>query len=1299
MKPLLDALDRAEIPPEAALAKAEMRAILATQKAMGGNIWKVLCSLVPRDGNVEQTSELDATRLQIVQAMAHVLLLGENVEGQRKNIAWKKLTEWIEEPAECQTLFTVLQIPEKRWTSMQWLQKDASLPEDEGGVSRSLKGLVHTIYDRFCSIGIFREWLTGTIPVDAELRKRVAQCADPAAFEALFVEYGFDNREWMDAKDFTEYPSGAQLLVAITSDPRFNQSYTTFLSWMAGERGSAETIAAQVRRCCTKQDFLDLFFALGVPGDRWRSGWWLMHIAKLPQEQKGIGKSFAGLRSAIAYDPRFGGYDEFVAWMDGKEKPDAFLRDRFKASSNTPDEVLALLRELGVPGDEWRNVVWIQSIAGKPKEVGGIGVPLNGFYKAVYRDERFGGSWRKFVSWMDGKKRPDPKLAEKVRACSTRFDYLVLFAALGIPEGKWESSHWLQEGACLPAEQGGIGKHLGHLCQQLSKQFGGFRKFLAFMGTISETEVATLGERVAACKEPQDFLMLFAEMGIPADAWRTTHWLCQIAQLPPAEGGIGKNTSGLHVAILRDPRFQKSFKRFVAWMDGRTEQLPDVRKRFSECQTQEQVRTFINELEITGELWRTARGLIAASRTAKANSLQGLWGTFARAVKSRFTRYRFFVEWMDTGNVVKETYVERVAACSTPQEFLRFFDEFGIPGDKWRNREWMKTGAVLPPEHGGIGRKCVGVLAAILGDGRFSSYPRFVRWMDRVREENRMDDGPEENNTDLEEPAEVPLRERVQQCPTPERMLLLFTELGIPGGAWRKNRWFSKAHLPVEQGGIGRSMWTVGDAILKRFGTQRNFLRWMDGKAPESRAVHSSKRVRQCRTPEEFLAWFTERGITGDEWKSKQWMVEIALLPKDQGGIAQNCSDIAYAIISSDRFERSYKKFLAWMEGKALDAGASMPERVNACKDKQSLLDLFIELGIPEGKWRSSNWLERTALLPVEDGGGGKSYQSVAKALRKRFGTFPAFVAWMDGATREQTANERIASCTLPQEYLAMFRELGVLGDQWKNFNWLVQKAKLPPEDGGIGRGLSGYAVAISKRFKGYRHFVAWMAGKEKHMSLRDRVAACKVPNDFQMLFAEFTIPGDAWKSSLWMSKVAKLPEEQGGIGRHCSGLYLAIVSDDRFESYPHFVAWMEGKHGPLQRSKLVERIASSQSRSDFLELFTEIGIPGDAWKKSDWLVRGSSRSREEGGIERNLTNLYNLLRNRFVRFAYFVAWMEGAEFVEKILSPEHAQKLLQQEALRLGVTAQDLLLPKQLNRHLARSPILKMVLAYFEDQ
>jgi hypothetical protein len=886
----------------------------------------------------------------------------------------------------------------------------------------------------------------------------------------------------------------------------------------------------------------------------------------------------------------------------------------------TPDDFLRLFEAVGIPDEKWKSPTWMTTQARLSPEEGGIGRTLSGLAYAIKKRFEYHS---KFVAWMEGKSFTS--IRKGIKACKTREDFLRVFAEIGIPSDNWKNTGWLYNKAKLPPEEGGIGQQLGHIPQYINDddRFESFPHFVAWMEGKDELE-GPLTERVVACETPQDFLDLFAELGVPGDNWMNTKWLGEKARLPVEEGGIGRNLVGFVSAIRKDGRFDSSYRKFVAWMEGKDELDPSMVGRVRECNTREDFLTMFEELGVPGDKWRTSTWLTVTAKLpleegGVGNSLSGIVAGIKEDEK--FESFPHFVAWMDGKTEPPKSWSKKVAACRTQQDFLDLFNGEGIPGEAWRNHDWLSKTAKEPREKGGIDKHLSGLAQAFRLDSRFGGFREFIAWMDGK-------DAPDPTT-----------RDRIQACETREDFRAFFEELGIPGG-------------------IGRSMEAVAREIRNdsRFKSYPRFVKWMEGEELSDDFERPQREqwigtVRSCETPESFLHWFRELGILGDEWKNSSWLTEKARLPLEEGGIGRNISGIAGAIRSDGRFE-SFPHFVAWMEGKE-KPDLSNRQKVEECKTREDFRRMFASLGVPGDEWRNTRWFTDTAKLPPEEGGVGKEGLTSLPAVigeDNRFGSYPHFVAWMDGKDEvEKPIVEQVRNCITPDDFRSLFKKMGIVDDSWRSDEWMRTGSQKPPDEGGINKKLGGLSNSIrsDNRFGSFRRFLAWMDGNEElDDTLMKRAQACQERNDYLSLFEEVGIPNGRWKSNRWLQSKPVLKTEEGEVAVPLEGIVIAVR--ERFDSHKKFVAWMEGKDEVDLPWK--ERIAPLNTPQHFIEFFRDIGIPGEEWKNSNWLQSVAVKAPENGGIGQPLQGLADALRKRFESHPKFVAWMEGKDGPEETM-------------------------------------------------
>jgi len=457
-----------------------------------------------------------------------------------------------------------------------------------------------------------------------------------------------------------------------------------------------------------------------------------------------------------------------------------------------------------------------------------------------------------------------------------------------------------------------------------------------------------------------------------------------------------------------------------------------------------------------------------------------------------------------------------------------------------------------------------------------------------------------------------------------------------------------------------------------------------------------NERIAWCNTPEDFHALFAVLQVPGDEWKNTNWYNLEAKKPTSDGGIGMPLGELSRSI--ARRFG-SWPTFVAWMEGKN-EAPLPLTEEVRRWDSPKDAHVLFERLNIPDDKWRSPTWLNQDSKKTPEEGGIGSSMRSLYKAIVARFGTFKKFFVWMEGVdAQEKPWIERswvdiVQKWESPEDAFDLFKKLQIPDNKWRKSSWLCVTSAKPTTEGGIGMKLAGLHTALRDRFASQDEFLSWMEpNRKREISWVDKVAACKSPEQMKALFEKIGILDDAWRSGTWMAEKAKLPKEEGGIGKNLAGLYTAICK--RFRGWPLFIAWIDDTE--VQQS-FIAIVNSWKRPEDALAYFSALGVPAGKWKSSLWLESKAKLGPEEGGIHKNLAGLSGAIRDRFNGSKIFAAWMDGAPLIEKVIDEKHAREILKSESDRLGIAIDELLTenPTAQKRLFKRSPALKKVFAFF---
>lgn len=153
-------------------------------------------------------------------------------------------------------------------------------------------------------------------------------------------------------------------------------------------------------------------------------------------------------------------------------------------------------------------------------------------------------------------------------------------------------------------------------------------------------------------------------------------------------------------------------------------------------------------------------------------------------------------------------------------------------------------------------------------------------------------------------------------------------------------------------------------------------------------------------------------------------------------------------------------------------------------------------------------------------------------------------------------------------------------------------------------------------------------------------------------------------------------------------------------------IAILEKKLSDIQ---LITGFRKCRDPGEFIKFFEqEVGIPDQKWRDYFWLNSGSRMSRDEGGIEKNLQCILDLIKadERFGKHAVFRDWIDrkGVPPTKRLkrtsnfASEEEALNalkiFLQEQGLRPGDLADT-----NLNAKLKNNPVFKKLVAYFADQ
>lgn len=263
-------------------------------------------------------------------------------------------------------------------------------------------------------------------------------------------------------------------------------------------------------------------------------------------------------------------------------------------------------------------------------------------------------------------------------------EYLELFDKLGMGD-HWMNSVWLKEN----------GFSAIYFAIKRSVQFKeeGWKGFLKFMGCEGES----IMERVEGCKEREDFIRLFKELGLKEEEWQSSEWLHK------------NGFNGLYGAILKQFKDER-WKGFLKFMGCERKPMTEL---VAGCRTPIDFLTLFDELGVADH-W-------ADSAWLKKNGFSALNKALKRNIQFKEVGWEGFLKFMGWGN--REPMTVRVRACKKQDSFVKLFAELGIKGEEWQSSRWL------------INNGFSGLYAAIVIDIRFKEegWAGFLAFMDTDR--------------------------------------------------------------------------------------------------------------------------------------------------------------------------------------------------------------------------------------------------------------------------------------------------------------------------------------------------------------------------------------------------------------------------------------------------------------------------------------------------------------------------------------------------------------------------------------
>jgi hypothetical protein len=390
---------------------------------------------------------------------------------------------------------------------------------------------------------------------------------------------------------------------------------------------------------------------------------WLGTRSRLPYCEGGINLPLGELRTTLR--KKFDGIPHFRAWINEKDAPDLSFREIVMSWQSSKD-ALDYFNTLNIPNELWRKTSWLEMQSRLPINEGGINFSLSGLYRMIKIRFKI---FRNFLAWMDGHENPKLTWTERVKSWNNPKDALQYFAELNILEKQWRSSSWLKYKARLSFEEGGINLPLTVLVRAISKEFGSFKKFLAWIDGSTADETKTYVDIVYSWKSPKDALTYFSELNVVNEEWKNSNWFIAKSKLDTAQGGIGLQLTGLYQAIKK--RYT-SFKDFLIWMDPKSK--PEIKQIdiVRSWNSPNDALAYFKKMNIPSDKWRSHHWLSTKAQLSNAQggietSLNGL----IHGIRKRFKSFKIFLTWMDSHIPIQGFTSSQQAQEYLHQEILR----------------------------------------------------------------------------------------------------------------------------------------------------------------------------------------------------------------------------------------------------------------------------------------------------------------------------------------------------------------------------------------------------------------------------------------------------------------------------------------------------------------------------------------------------------------------------------------------------------------------------------------------------
>jgi superfamily II DNA or RNA helicase len=397
----------------------------------------------------------------------------------------------------------------------------------------------------------------------------------------------------------------------------------------------------------------------------------------------------------------------------------------------------------------------------------------------------------------------------------------------------------------------------------------------------------------------------------------------------------------------------------------------------------------------------------------------------------------------------------------------------------------------------------------------------------------------------------------------------------------------------IEEGGVGKSYRGLYKAIIKdnRFQTngRPDFSKFLVFVGLQEVVNISFKEiVSNWKTKEDVISWSKEEGIAIEQLGNSGWLLVGSKKSIEEGGVGKSYTGLYNAIKKDNRFQTDgkpdFSKFLVFVGlQEEVRVNIDFKEIVSNWKTKEDVINWAKKGGITLEQLGNSRWLYEGSKKSIEEGGVGKSYTRLYKAIKndKRFKSdgnsdFSKFQEFI-GLIRHDY-QEVLGRWETREDAINWAKEDGITPEQLGNSQWLMSGSIKSIEEGGAGKSYRRlyYAIKKDKRFQAngkpdfskFREFIGF-----KRDCYKEIVGSWEIREDAINWAKEEGITPEQLGNSQWLCKESKKSIEEGGVAKSYYGLYNAVV--ERFGKFPDFKKWLlESEEIP--QIELIKQLFSS---------------------------------------------------------------------------------------------------------------------------